>query len=1024
MRFTITTLILSIVFLESHALTVDHLRVESQINPAIDSTPHFSWQLHSEKSDCMQKSYQIMVYDDVNKTNMVFDTGIVESSESHNVKANISLLANTRYYWVVRVIDNKNEEAESQDLAYFDAGLVNTGWDGAQWIMYPELGKKSTGMPRFRKVISINKPIKKAYLYSSALGIYDLKINGERVGHLLPEGNVVYDELKPGWTDFRKEIYYNVHEISSYLKEGSNVLGADVTNGWWNGGISWGLYGDYPLGFIAKVVIVCEDGSQEVVVTDNSWRVTLDGSYKMGDIYNGEIYDAQLENDWQEPDYNDEGWSTAVRNSFFSGDIVIEKAGKVRMLHNYARQPYNVVIYNGINETETDFGTINVVESFSGNHVFTLTKGQTVIFDFGQNLVGFAKIDFRSSKGAEMRLRYAEMLNDDGSKDRGNDGPSGSLYLANLRTAKATSLYYCKGEGIESYCPVMTYFGFRYCEVSANEDIEIESIEAIPISSIFDEMSYIKTNDASLNQLFSNIQWGQLGNFVSVPTDCPQRNERWGWTGDTQVFSRTGMYNTNSEAFYRKFLSDLRDCQREDGAFPDVAPYTKGRGYGRAGWGDAGIIIPWNIYLMYGNKEVLLEHYGAMEKYMNWLSGNHDEGIFHAGPDINYGDWLAYDECDKRYLSVAYYANDALLMSKMSAVLSEEPDDYYDKKVKEYLSLYEDIKVEFNEKYWNPEPDNTAQTTYLVALAFDLLDGEKKELAISNLQQAIERNNGLLSTGFLGTSILLPTLSKVGLNDEAYKLLLQRGNPSWLYCIDQGATTIWERWDSYTLEKGFGPASMNSFNHYSYGAVGEWYYRYMSGIEADSTRPGFKHIVLKPQFDTREETGATPKIDNVESCCYSNYGAIKSSYIINEDRTYEYTCDIPANTNATLYLPTIEKKMKVTISGPAVYVGDSDCYTTFELSSGIYIFKIEDTSSTLVNLIKNDEGIHYDSSKGELRMDNIDDVNEWQVFDLKGQLKNYQKNVKTIDLRHTHRGAYVIKVTSNNVSLYVKVIKN
>lgn len=1022
-RILILLMNVLLVWQTMYALTVDHLQVESQFNPAIDTAPHFSWQLHSEGHGCMQTSYQIQIFEGLDMSTLVFDTGVVLSDKSQRVIADGFMMEpSNRYYWIVTVTDNLGERATSSEIVYFDSGLMSTGWSGAQWIMFPEDGNKSTGMPRFRKKIAIDKKIKSAYIYSSALGIYDLTINGQRVGHIQTDGTVVYDELKPGWTDFRKRIYYNVHEITTYLHGGTNIIGSDVTNGWWNGGISWGLYGDYPLGFIAKVHVSYEDGTSESFVTDTSWKVTLDGPYKLGDIYDGEIYDARLEDGWQSGDYNDNSWKHPIINTYLTGELVIQAAGKVRMRNDFARQPEGITIYEGIKDGGSDYGTVNVINSFQTIPPFTLLKGQTVIFDFGQNLVGYTKMAFRAPEGTKIRLRYAEMLNDTGSKERGNDGPGGSLYLENLRSAKATSYYYSKGGEIETYCPVMTYFGFRYCEIVADNDISIESVIAIPISSVFDEISIVETDNSSLNQLFSNIFWGQLGNFVCVPTDCPQRNERWGWTGDTQVFSRTGMYNTNSEEFYRKFLNDLRDSQREDGAYPDVAPYTLGRGYGHAGWSDAGIIIPWNLYLMYGNKDILREHYDSMSKYMDWLSNNHDDGVTYAGPDIDYGDWLAYDECDKRYLSMVYYAHDANLMAMISKTLCIATGDEYEKNSLKYNTLFGQIKEEFRQKYWNPSPDNTAQSTYLLPLAFDLLDESQKTDAILKLKEAIENNKGLLSTGFLGTSIIMPTLSKVGLADEAYSLLLQRENPSWLYCIDQGATTIWERWDSYTLEKGFGPASMNSFNHYSYGAVGEWYYRYMGGIEADEDKPGFKHIILKPNFDTRE---SDERVNSVSAIFHSPYGIIQSRYEVNENGNYQYWCEVPANTTATLYLPAISADIMLETPENVVYKGYYDGFHVYELESGEYTLSVSPIQETVIEEIERNNAQHiiYDSNSKSIYVKGEGKVDEFILYTISGHLICSKKDFSTINVESLPNGIYIVDIKNGNNSLKAKIIK-
>lgn len=1017
----------------AYALTVDHLRVESQLNPAIDSMPHFSWWLHSDKRGCVQVSYQIQIYDDKEMTSMVFDSGVKESDESQRVAADGFIMSpSTRYYWKVLVRDNHGEQATSFESAYFDSGLMDTGWSGAQWIMYPEEGNKSTGMPRFRKSFSIDKPVKSAFAYSSALGIYDLTLNGNRVGHLQSDGTTEYDELKPGWTDFRKTIYYNVHEISHYLNRGINVIGSDVTNGWWNGRISWGLYGDYPLGFIAKVVVFYEDGTSDVLVTDSGWKVTLNGPYKLGDIYNGEIYNAQLEEDWQNANFNDNSWSNAIVNNYFSGSIVIQTAGQVRMRNDMARRAEKVVIYEGTIEGGSDYGKINTVNTYSSFHSFKLNNGQSAIFDFGQNIVGYVKLSFKSNEGTEVRLRYAEMLNDTGAKDRGNDGPGGSLYLENLRNAKASSFYYCKGSVSETYCPVMTYFGFRYCEITADNDIVIEAITAIPISSVREEMSHITTNNVLVNRLFDNIQWGQLGNFVSVPTDCPQRDERWGWTGDTQVFSRTGMYNANSESLYRKFLADLRDSQREDGAYPDVAPYTKERPYGNAGWGDAGIIIPWNLYLMCGNKDILYEHFASMEKYMSFLSKQHKDGLTYSGAGTEYGDWLAFDKCNNRYLSMAYYAYDAILISKMAKVLCTSQDDDYSRKSQAYERLYDAIKLEFIEHYWNPLPEESTQATYILPLAFDLLDSEKKYLAIDKLKSKIAENNGLLSTGFLGTSLLLPTLSKIGMDSEAYSLLLQRENPSWLYSVDQGATTIWERWDSYTLEKGFGPASMNSFNHYAYGAVAEWMYRYMAGIDCEATNAGFKHFILRPTPDYRDDLPeGQERVKEVDATYNSIHGKIRSSWIALEDGSFEYSCIVPANTIATLYLPVtiphteiFENGIVASDSEGISFVGFQDNHHIYNLLPGEYHFH---TRTSTVGIKGADE------EKEELNCAELfigknreiivkGNILELSLYNLSGQFIGKTINQNFINTAGIAAGVYLLNMKSDVSTKTYKIV--
>ena len=445
--------------------------------------------------------------------------------------------------------------------------------------------------------------------------------------------------------------------------------------------------------------------------------------------------------------------------------------------------------------------------------------------------------------------------------------------------------------------------------------------------------------------------WGQRGNYLSIPTDCPQRDERLGWTGDTQVFCRAASYNANVSAFFEKWMRDMRDGQRSDGAYPDVAPHSW-VGYGQAAWADAGVIVPWTIYLMYDNKKILQDNYASMEKYMEFLSRQKGDGYNYNGAGTNYGDWLSYEDTERRYVSVCYYAYTAQLMAKISEALKTDDCDAYATKAKAYRKLAQEIKKEFQTRYVDADGDlkQKSQTAYLLALKLDLFPTEEaRKKGVETLVRKITGNGNRLSTGFVGTAILNQTLSQFGESNTAYDLLLQRNNPSWLYSIDQGATTIWERWDSYTKEKGFGPVSMNSFNHYSYGAVSEWMYRTMGGIDIDETRPGFKHIVLQPIPDNRPEVAAgQERIDWVNASFPSCYGDIKSSWKKENDGTVSYQVTIPANTTATLHLllPTLDYVVEE--SGKAAVKAEGVSSVTFmngkavlELQSGTYQFVVK-----------------------------------------------------------------------------------
>lgn len=891
-----------------------------------------------------------------------------------------------------------HEDFESSSSAHFLDAVIKTFAGSQMCHMQGSDEKKSMqeqsfSAPMFRKAFSLSKPVRTAKLYTSGLGVYDVFVNGKRVGHQQPDGTTIYEELKPGWTDFRTRVFYSSHDITSLLSEGENAIGAVVTSGWWIGDITRGAYGkDQQLGFIAKLLVTYEDGTQETIVSDHSWKTARNGAMKMGDIYHGETYDARYESEWTTAGYNDNDWADATRNTSFSGRIDAFTGGYVLKLADKVQNVKTATIYEGVKDTGTDYGMINVVQT-TGNDHFTLRKGQAVVLDFGQNIVGWTRFQVRGKAGCRLHLRFSEMLNDDGSKDRSNDGPGGSLYLENLRTARAQLFYTLSGKADgETYESSMSFFGFRYCEIRPTDDVEVMSIVAQPISSSTEECGGVTTSDANVNQLFSNIQWGQRGNLLTVPTDCPQRNERLGWTADTQIFALTGMFNAETESFYRKWMQDLRDSQHENGSYPVVAPQGNSR-YGQGAWSDAGVIVPWKIYLMYGDKEILRENFYSMERYMNWLASQASDGYKYQGAATHYGDWLSYVPTDKRYISVAYYAYDAQLMAKMARILSED-DKSYAEKAEAYEKLYQNIKNEFRSRYITPGLKETSQTALLLALQFNLLEEREVLTVKTKLSQALRNNNYMLNTGFVGTGIINPTLSRFGLTDYAYDLLLQRQCPSWLYSVDQGATTIWERWNSYTIEEGFGDASMNSFNHYAYGAVGEWMYRYMVGIEADEEQPGFGHFILQPHPDFRTYVPrGQSRITNAEGFYRSRYGMIRSAWKATGKNSISYDCTVPANSTATLFLPVEDKDVVVLESGKSYEETEGITYKGYE--NGCHIYELE-------------SGTYHFTMDGETGIESLEDhSNEaaTPVYDLGGR-----KLLQDMDASSKlSRGIYVTK---------------
>ena len=574
---------------------------------------------------------------------------------------------------------------------------------------------------------------------------------------------------------------------------------------------------------------------------------------------------------------------------------------------NLTRKPETVTVYRGTEDNGSDYGKIHVVRTLTGNS-FTLAAGEAAVLDFGQNMVGWPTFTARGAAGTSLQIRFGEMLNDSGLKSRGNDNPEGSIYSINYRSAKAKLCYILNGQD-DAYRPTFSFFGFRYCEIRATADVTFENLTAEVVGSANRETGHMETSNADVNRLISNVLWGQRGNYLSVPTDCPQRDERLGWTGDTQAFCCTAAYNADVDGFFHKWLQDARDSQAENGMYPDVIPKVRVVGWGGAAWSDAGIIVPYTMWKMYADTDIIREHYASMERYMDWLATTDL-----SGPNATYGDWLAYEPTDARYISVAYYALDARYMAAMSRAIGRAD------RAAHYDSLFEQVRDHFRRIYCNAEgdlnPEVRTQTGYLLALRNDLLLPERRPAAVAALKQKIIDNGYKLSTGFVGSCILNEVLAEFGENNLAYSLLLQTENPSWLYSVHQGATTIWERWNSYTKATGFGDVGMNSFNHYAYGAVQEWMYRHIAGIETTEQAPGFAHPILQPKPDTRsaeEIPAGQEKITWVRTSFASPVGLIESAWDMTDGFTY--TCRVPVA--ATLHLPLIGNAETLVINGVA-----------------------------------------------------------------------------------------------------------
>lgn len=863
-----------------------------------------------------------------------------------------------------KVIYNYDFEGENP----FTKGTIKDGKFVASQlgILFPP---QASGVPTFRKSVTPKAELVSAKLYTAGLGVYDAFINGERVGTRLDDGSMKYDELKPGYTHFQKRTIYHTYDVTQMLEAGKeNILSAHVTSGWWTGRVAGP--GGKKEAFRAQLLLNYADGTSEVIGTDNSWKTSLQGPLLMADIYDGETYDATADVSFRKTGYDDSEWTYAEQNTEFSGEICSQVGPSIQVREDLELTAKSAVVYDGAEGADdTKYGKIHETGRYASGESFVLKAGETAVFDMGQNFAGWDEITVEGQKGTKLTMRHGEMLNDrEGLKSRGNDGPEGSIYTENLRSAQATGRYIMSGEGRETYHATATFYGFQYVEVTTTEDVTIHGMKGIVVTSVAEDTGSVSTSDEDVNQLISNIFWGQYSNYLSTATDCPQRDERRGWTADAQVFSTAACYNADSKGFLRKYMADMRDSQIDDpndryyGAYPDTAPYNIYKPYGeigQLGWGDAGIIIPYNLYKMYGDSAVIEENYDCMQKFMDYFMKSTNKW----GGEHNHGDHLAYEDNGddvKNAFGIAYYAWDAQMMAEMAAVLGKTED------VEKYQKVYEEEKAFFQENFVQKDGSlrRTEQTVCLMALKMDLLpDENSRQLAKQALLDNIKRNGNKLQTGFLGTAIIMQTLSDIGATDVAYQLLLQHGNPSWLYSVDQGATTIWERWNSYTLEGGFGPVSMNSFNHYAYGAVAEWMYGYMAGIMYDTENPGFRRIVLQPSPDQSLE-----KVD----CSYeSAYGTIESNWKY-EKGMFCYNATVPANTTAAIYVP-VEENRSLTVNGKApdkvtketdgiTYVKTENGKAVFEAGSGSYEFSTAVSKYYSLKLEKSDDAVSGDVS--------------------------------------------------------------
>jgi len=867
-----------------------NLRCEYLVNPlGVDViAPRLSWLLDPGDDDpngLYQLAYQVIVASSPEQFNVaaadLWDSGKIESPETAQIAYGGKPLESRAWcYWKVKVWSNRGGESSFQEceLAYWHMGLLskqdwNTSWIGApagepRTIQVTDTTQPSPveiiasdPSPLLRRQFKLSGKPKRAMLYVTSLGEYEMRLNGNRVGDHL---------LAPEWTDFAKRLLYQAYDVTSNVKEGDNVLGAMLADGWYMGLLGPGdkvrqrYYGSNRR-LLAKLIVEMTDGSSIEVATDDSWKVFENGPVQAADHFMGESFDARLEQaGWDTPDFDDSGWSQAIVDESVEVNLVAQKNEPVRV-----------------------FDTLKPI-------AITEPSPGTYVFDLGQNMVGWCEIRLDGDAGQSITLRHGEMLD-----------LEGNLYVDNLRLANQKDTFILDGSGSRWYHPHFTFHGFRYVETSGLTSAPaLQDLVGKAFCSDMKLAGSFECSNTLLNKLWNNILWTQRDNMVSIPTDCPQRNERMGWMGDAQVFAQTAIFNLDMAAFYSKFTVDMRDEQPEEGMYPDFAPHPFppfSNSFGPA-WGDCGVIIPWRVYVAYGDTRLLEEHYDSMKRYIELIYDENPDYIWRT-KGSNYGDWLNGDtlkaegypskggEMPKIAFATAFYALSAGLVAKMAAVLGKDDD------ARRFADLASNVRAAFNEKFVDQEDgkiEGDTQAGYAISLGFDLLPEDKQGLAMEHLVTVIEQYDGRLSTGFISTIQMMLELSKRGHNEQAYAFAESTRFPSWGYTIENGATTIWERWDGFVAGRGFQDKGMNSFNHYSIGAVGEWFYRIVLGINFDEHEPGMKHVILAPR------PGGT--LEWAKGSYDSIRGRISSSWM-KTDNAITYTFEIPPNVRATIEVP-------------------------------------------------------------------------------------------------------------------------
>ncbi len=831
----------------------DHLTVgEGFVNPIgfHDATPCFSWRLPLGLEK--QTAYQIKV----EAGDSQWDSGWVESDQSVWVPyAGEKLNSRQRAEWCVRFRDENGRESEWSESASFELGLLDSDDWQASWIRpSQEVAYSLEPVAFMRREFAMAGELERARLHVTARGVFEISLNGEKVGN---------DHFANGWTAYENRLDALTYDVTKQLRAGDNRILAKLGSGWFAGRLGFmkfakpNYYGPHTE-LLLQLELMYKDGSSEFIVSDDQWQGTFDNQILSSSIYDGEHYDARK---------SPAGWEAVAVN---------QDLGTARI----APKPFFSV------QVTEELRTLAITEPEPGRF----------IFDLGQNMVGWAKLNIPVEKDRKVTLRFAEML--DGDK---------RMYTANYRTAKSTDSYIPSDDGVIEWEPTFTFHGFRYVELSGlPEGVQPEPdwVKGVVLHSDLKQTGHFESSHSKLNQLQSNIVWGQRGNFLDIPTDCPQRDERMGWTGDAQVFCPTSMFNYDCLAFWKSWLGTMRDEQHEDGRIPNIIPDIINM-KGAPGWVDAATMIPWEVYVRTGDSEVLEVNFGMMERMVGWYRSQTQDNLI--AKMEGWGDWLqpyAKDnkgDTPKELLGTAFYANSLHILEKTARVMGKETD------VKKYGAEADAVKAAFARHYFDEKgllknaPET--QTAYLLAIAFKLIPDEQRQKAAAHLARLVKEADGHLRTGFLGTPYIVPVLEDMGYPELAMELLLKDSYPSWFYSIDQGATTMWERWDSYTHKDGFHPEGMNSFNHYAYGAIGQWMYERLAGLAPDPENPGYKHFFVRPLV--------VEQLDWARAELETSYGIARSSWK-KADGKLILEVTVPPNTSATIEFPDGKKSHTIT----------------------------------------------------------------------------------------------------------------